>query len=164
MHWIDPSSRELLELAVERAARLPVLLLITFRPEFEPPWADRPHVTALALNRLSGGGRGARAAGRGRSCLPDELVAEIVERTDGVPLFLEELTKAVVEAGTDRRAILTANPPAVLAVPATLHASLMTRLDRLGPAARQMAQVGAVIGREFSHELLAAVAALGEGE
>ena len=92
-------------------------------------------------------------------------MAEIVERTDGVPLFLEELTKAVVEAGTDRAGgILTANPPAVLTVPATLHASLMTRLDRLGPAARQMAQVGAVIGREFSHELLAAVAAPGEGE
>ena len=103
VHWIDPSSRELLDLAVERAARLPVLLLVTFRPEFQPPWTGQPHVTALALNRL-GPREGAALVRRvaGGAALPDELVAEIVERTDGVPLFLEELTKAVLEAGRGR--------------------------------------------------------------
>jgi predicted ATPase/class 3 adenylate cyclase len=162
-HWIDPSSRELLDLAVERAARLRVLLLITFRPEFEPPWTGRPHVTALALDRL--GRREAAVLVRriaGDAALPDGLVAEIVERTDGVPLFVEELTKAVLE--TEATGTIAATPPAALAVPATLHASLMARLDRLGPAAREVAQVGAVIGREFCHELLAAVADRGEEE
>ena len=162
MHWIDPSTRELLDLMVERVARLPVLLLSTFRPEFVPPWVGQPHVTALLLSRL-GRREGAvlvrRVAG---GSLLDALVDEIVERTDGVPLFVEELTKAVLEAGGDAARTLAAVSPAMLAVPATLHASLMARLDRLGPAAREVAQVGAAIGREFSHELLAAVAGLGE--
>ncbi len=166
VHWIDPSSRELLDLVVERVARLPVLLLITFRPELERSWTGRPDMTALSLNRL--GPTEAAAIVRrvtGGAALPDALVAEIVERTDGVPLFLEELTKAVLEAGTGRAGgILAASPPAALTVPATLHASLMTRLDRLDPAARRTAQVGAVIGRDFSHELLAAVAGLREDE
>ena len=121
-------------------------------------------MTALALDRL--GRREAAALVRriaGDAALPDELVAEIVERTDGVPLFVEELTKAVLEAGGEPGRI-AATAPAALAVPATLHASLMARLDRLGPAAREVAQVGAVIGREFSHELLAAVADRGEDE
>jgi len=156
-HWIDPSSRELLDLAVERVARLPVLLLVTFRPEFEPPWIGQPHVAALTLSRL--GPREAAALVRrvaGGAALADDLVAEIVARTDGVPLFVEELTKAVLEAGA--AGTVAATPPAALAVPATLHASLVARLDRLGPGAREVAQVGAAVGREFSHELLAAVA------
>ena len=158
-HWIDPSSRELLDLAVARAASLRVLLLVTFRPEFEPPWTGQPHVTALVLNRL--GRREAAALVRrvaGSATLPEVMLAEIVERTDGVPLFLEELTKAVLEAGA--AGTIAATPPAAMAVPATLHASLLARLDRLGPTAREVAQVGAVIGREFSHELLADVAGL----
>ena len=136
---------------------------ITFRPEFEPPWTGQPHVTALTLDRL--GRREAAVLVRritGDAALPDGLVAEIVERTDGVPLFVEELTKAVLEA--EAAGTIAATPPAALAVPATLHASLMARLDRLGPAAREVAQVGAVIGREFSHELLAVVADRGEEE
>ena len=103
VHWIDPSSRELLDLLVERVARLPVLLLVTFRPEFRPPWIGRPHVTALSLSRLDRREEAAlvrRVAGD--RALPDDLVAEIVERTDGVPLFVEELTKAVLEAGRGR--------------------------------------------------------------
>ena len=166
VHWIDPSSRELLDLAVERAARLPVLLLITFRPEFEPPWTGRPHVTALSLNRL--GPREAAALVRrvdGRRCLARRAGGRD-RRAHG--------RRAALPRGADQGGargrhgqgggILAASPPAALAVPATLHASLMARLDRLGPAARQVAQVGAVIGREFSHELLAAVAGRGEDE
>jgi class 3 adenylate cyclase/predicted ATPase len=157
VHWIDPSSSELLDLAAERAARLPVLLLVTFRPGFQPSWTGQPHVTALALNRL-GPREGAALVRRvaGAAALPDELVAEIVARADGVPLFLEELTKAVLEAGVGEG--LAAGPTTVPAVPTTLQASLMARLDRLDPTARAVAQVGATIGREFSHELLAAVA------
>jgi class 3 adenylate cyclase/predicted ATPase len=163
VHWIDPSSRELLDLAVERLVRLRVLLLVTFRPEFEPPWTDRPCVTALALSRL-GRWEAALLAQQVASGaeMPAGLVNEIVERTDGVPLFVEELTKAVLEVGP--AGTLAVAPPAALAVPATLHDSLMARLDRLGPTAREAAQLGAVIGREFSHQLLAAVAGLDDSE
>lgn len=152
VHWIDPSTRELLELVVERAVRLPVLLLATFRPEFRPPWTGQSHVTLLALSRL-GRREGAALVGyvAGSATLPEAVVTEIVERTDGVPLFAEELTKAVLEAGA-------ASAPAAPTIPATLHASLLARLDRLGPQAKGVAQVGAVIGREFSHDLLAAIA------
>jgi class 3 adenylate cyclase/predicted ATPase len=159
VHWIDPSSRELLDLAVERAARLPVLLIITFRPEFVAPWTGQAHVTTLSLNRLARRD-GAALVGSvaGNSALSDEIVAEIVERTDGVPLFVEELTKAVLEAATQDAAKGLAGASSGFAVPATLHASLMARLDRLGPVAKEIAQAGAAIGREFSYELLAPVA------
>jgi predicted ATPase len=166
VHWIDPSSRELLDVAVERVARLPVLLVITFRPEFQPPWIGQAHVSTVNLNRFGrreGSGLAERVAGS--NVLSDEIMAEIVERSD--PLFVEELTKAVVEAGVDgaaaRRTFSIAPHPA-LAVPATLHASLMARLDRLGPVVKEIAQIGASIGREFSYELLASVAAKGEAE
>ncbi len=161
VHWIDPSSRELLDLLVERIASLPVLLLVTFRPEFRTPWQGQPHVAELSLNRLDRCQATALVRRVARDLtLPEDLVAEIVERTDGVPLFVEELTKAVLEAETGEAAgrIAAGAAPAGLAVPATLHASLMARLDRLGPAARELAQVGAAIGREFDHALLAAVA------
>ncbi len=157
-HWIDPTSRELLDLAVDRVRHLPVLLAITFRPEFQPPWAGRAHVTSLALNRL--GERDGEALVltlAGNAALTAEMVAEIVERTDGVPLFVEELTKAVLEsAGQEDRvaAMLGTASQAALSVPATLHASLMARLDRLGPAAKEIAQIGAVLGREFAYELI----------
>jgi class 3 adenylate cyclase len=161
LHWIDPTSREVLDLTVENVAVLPVLLVATYRPEFQPPWAGQSQVTVIALNRL-GRSEGAilvhRLAGN-LGALPPDVVDEIVERTDGVPLFVEELTKAVVEAGADRGNVsISAVPPSSLAVPATLHASLLGRLDRLGPSAKTVAQVGAAIGRDFSHELLAAAA------
>ncbi|HWZ68992.1 MAG TPA: AAA family ATPase [Stellaceae bacterium] len=161
-HWIDPTSRELLDLTVDRVRRLPVLVVITFRPEFQPPWGGRSQVTNLALNRL--GERDGEALVQilaGNAALAPEIVAEIVERTDGVPLFVEELTKAVLEsAGQGDRvaAVLATTSLAALSVPATLHASLMARLDRLGPAAKEIAQISAVLGREFAYELIEPVA------
>jgi class 3 adenylate cyclase/tetratricopeptide (TPR) repeat protein len=162
VHWIDPTSRELLDLTVDRVRRLPVLLAITFRPEFLPPWGGRAHVTSLSLNRL--GERAGQALVHtlaGNAPLTAEMVAEIVERTDGVPLFVEELTKAVLEsAGQGDRvaAVLATASQTALSVPATLHASLMARLDRLGPSAKEIAQIGAVLGREFGYELIEPVA------
>ena len=157
VHWIDPSTRELLDVAVERVARFPVLLVITFRPEFQPPWIGPAHVSPLSLSRL-GHREGMALAGSvaGDRILSDAVIQEIIDRTDGVPLFLEELTKAVTEAGAREggvSALLSAT-----SVPATLHASLMARLDRLGPTTKEVAQIGAAIGREFSYEVLAAVA------
>jgi class 3 adenylate cyclase len=166
LHWIDPTSRQLLDLTVEKITELPVLLVATYRPEFQPPWVGGSQVTVIALNRL-GRNEGAtlvhRLAGN-LGALPPDIVNEIVERTDGVPLFVEELTKAVLEAGADRGYASISAVPASLAVPATLHASLLGRLDRLGPAAKNVAQVGAAIGRDFSYELLAAAAPLAEPE
>ncbi len=167
VHWIDPTSRELLDLMVERVQRLPALLLVTFRPEFQPPWTGLPHVTALALSRLDRReGAALVEAVIGDRMLPADIVEEIIERADGVPLFVEELTKAVVEAsahGSSEDAMASMPRPA-LAVPATLHASLMTRLDRLGPSVRDVAQIGAAIGREFSYELLAAITGRSDAE
>ena len=165
LHWIDPTSREFLDLVLARIDRLPVLLAATFRPEFQPPWVGQAHATVIALNRL-GRGDGAvmveRLAGNA-ALLPPDVIAEIVERTDGVPLFVEEMTKAVLEAGAERGGEIAASVPwAGLGVPATLQASLMARLDRLGPAAKGVAQIGAAIGREFSYELAASVGELAE--
>jgi class 3 adenylate cyclase/predicted ATPase len=167
LHWIDPTSRELLDLTVEKITGLPVLLVATYRPEFQPPWVGGSQVTVIALNRL-GRSEGAtlvhRLAGN-LGALPPDVVGEIVERTDGVPLFVEELTKAVVEAGADRGyASISGVTASSLAVPATLQASLLGRLDRLGPAAKTVAQVGAAIGRDFSYELLSAAAQIAEPE
>jgi class 3 adenylate cyclase/predicted ATPase len=160
-HWIDPTSLEALGRAVDRIRSLGVLLIITYRPEFEPPWIGRPHVTALTLNRLGEGEIAALIDGvTGNKALPAHIRRNIVERTDGIPLFVEEMTKAVLEAESEGDAQQTAAavPPSALAVPASLHASLMARLDRLG-SAKDVAQIGAAIGREFSHALLAAVMA-----
>src|SRR6516225_1855245 len=167
LHWIDPTSREVLDLTVEKITGLPVLLVATYRPEFQPPWVSQSQVTVIALNRLgrSEGATLVRRLAGNLGALPPDIVEEIVERTDGVPLFVEELTKAVVEAGADRGyASISAVPSSSLAVPATLHASLLGRLDRLGTSAKNVAQVGAAIGRDFSHELLAAAAPLAEPE
>jgi predicted ATPase len=167
-HWIDPTSREVLDLSVDRVRRLPVLLAITFRPEFQPQWGGRSHVMNLTLNRL--GERDGETLVHqlaGESALTAEIVAEIVERTDGVPLFVEELTKAVLEsAGQSDRvtAVLGAASHTAQSVPPTLHASLMARLDRLGPAPKETAQIGAVLGREFSYELMEPVAQCPERE
>jgi predicted ATPase len=159
-HWSDPTSLEAFGRTVDRIANLPVLLIVTFRPEFEAPWVGQSHVTSMTLNRL-GEREAAAIIARlvGNKELPAELMAEIVERTDGIPLFVEEMTKAVLEAESEGAARRTAEavPSPALAVPASLHASLMARLDRLGPA-KEVAQIGSAIGREFSHALLASVA------
>jgi predicted ATPase len=161
VHWIDPTTQELLGLAIQRIPRLPILLLIVFRPEFSPPWSGQPHVSALTLSRL-GRRAGALMVDRvvGAKTIPSEVTAQIVAKTDGVPLFVEELTKMVLESGLlsdagDHYELTGPLPP--LAIPATLHDSLMARLDRLAPV-KEIAQLGAVIGPEFSHDLLAAIA------
>jgi DNA-binding winged helix-turn-helix (wHTH) protein/predicted ATPase len=166
-HWADPTSRELLDVTVEHVRRLPVLLIVTFRPEFQPPWAGQPRVSMLALNRLDGRDRTALVAQiAGSKKLPDDLVVQIAERADGVPLFIEELTKSVLESGLLReksdRYVLD-RPLQPLAIPMTLHASLLARLDRLG-SARLVAQVGAAIGRQFPYALLHAVCRLSNDE
>src|SRR5215831_9146281 len=147
--WSDPTSLELFGRTVDRMRRLSVLLIVTFRPEFEPDWRGRPHVTPLNLNRLAPHEVGAIIDHIvGNKPLPANIRQDIIERTDGVPLFVEEMTKAVLEAETEseaRRAAALVPSPA-LAVPASLHASLMARLDRLGPG-KEVAQIGAAIGR-----------------
>jgi DNA-binding winged helix-turn-helix (wHTH) protein/predicted ATPase len=165
-HWIDPTSRELLDIVVERVRTLPILLIVTFRPTFQTPWTDQPHVTMLALNRLNRRDRISLVGQVARKALPDIVIDQIVERTDGVPLFVEELTKSVIESGllraeTDRYVLDGALP--AFAIPTTLYASLLARLDR--PAsARLVAQTGAAIGREFTYTLLRAVSRLPEDE
>ena len=166
-HWLDPTSQELLDLTVERVRSLPVLLIVTFRPEFQPPWAGQPQVSVLALNRLDRRDRTVLIQQiAGSKTLPGEVVFAIAERTDGVPLFVEELTKSVLESGllgeeNDRYVLDRALPP--LAIPITLHASLLARLDRLA-SARVVAQIGAAIGRQFSYPVLHAVSRLPEDE
>jgi class 3 adenylate cyclase/predicted ATPase len=159
-HWSDPSSLELFGRIVDRVRTFRALLIVTFRPEFEPTWVGRPYVTTLTITRLAQcdiDGMIDRIVGN--ASLPVNLRRDIIERTDGVPLFVEEMTIAVLEAGNDGGAehVASAAPHPGLAVPASLHASLMARLDRLG-AAKEVAQIGGAIGREFSHALLAAVA------
>jgi class 3 adenylate cyclase/predicted ATPase len=167
VQWSDPTTLELLEQVIDRVQRLPVLAMITFRPEFAPPWQGQAHITSLALNRLSrkqGAAMVAEVTG-GRT-LPSTVLEEIVSKTDGVPLFVEELTKTVLESGLledDCGHYTLTGPLPPLAIPTTLHDSLLARLDRLAPA-KEVAQIGAAIGREFSYELLAAVAPLGDVE
>jgi predicted ATPase len=140
---------------VDRIRPLRALLIVTFRPEFDPPWIGRPYVTALAINRLAEREVGAMIDRLvGNKLIPANIRRDIIERTDGIPLFIEEMTKAVLEA-EDQRTVSAAPSPA-LAVPASPHASLIARLDRLGPA-KEVAQIGAAIGREISHTLLSAV-------
>ncbi len=166
-HWIDPTSRELLDLIIERIRSLPVLLIVTFRPEFQPPWTGQPQVAMLMLNRLDRHDRIALVEQiAGGKALPDEVIAQIVDRADGVPLFVEELTKSVLESGllraeADRYVLDGALPP--FAIPTTLHASLLARLDRLA-SVRLVAQTGAAIGREFTYALLRAISHLPEEE
>ena len=165
-HWTDPTSLETFGRVVDRVRSLPVLLIVTFRPEFEPAWIGRPYVTALTINRLAPRDIEAMIDGVvGNKFIPTSVRHDIIERTDGIPLFVEEITKAVLEAGSEEEAQRTAAtvPHTALAVPASLHASLMARLDRLG-LAKEVAQIGAAIGREFSHALLAAVTHKAEAE
>jgi class 3 adenylate cyclase/predicted ATPase len=154
LHWADPSTLELIQLLVEQGTTVPLLLLYTARPEFRVPWPPRAHHMQLTLNRLSSGEvRTMVGEVAARKTLSDETVATVVERTGGVPLFVEELTRAMLESSDGR---LTGH-----AIPATLHDSLMARLDRLGPA-KEIIQVGAGLGSEFSYELLHAVHPLAE--
>ena len=166
-HWVDPTSLEAFGRAIDRIRRLKVLLLVTFRPEFDVPWVARPYVTALIVNRLAEHEAGAiidRIAGN--KPLSAGIRQDIIERSDGIPLFVEEMTKAVLEAGGEIAAerAIAALPSRALAVPASLHASLMARLDRLGGPAKELAQIAAAIGREFSHPLLASVVRQPEAE
>jgi DNA-binding winged helix-turn-helix (wHTH) protein/predicted ATPase len=161
VHWADPTSIELLDLMVERTRRLAILTLITLRPEFEPSWAGLANVSALTLQRL--GRRDVQAivggVAEGRT-LPSEVMEQIVSKADGVPLFIEELTKDILESGLltkDESSYQLSGPLPLLAIPLTLQDSLMARLDRLGPA-KEIAQIGAAIGREFPYDLLRAVA------
>ena len=166
VHWIDPTSLEVLGRTVDRLKTLGVLLIVTYRPEFDPPWIGFPHVTAVTVNRLGQREIAAmidRVAGN--KALTANIIHDIIERTDGIPLFVEEMTKAVLEVGSAEAAERTVAsiPPPAGAVPSTLHASLMARLDRLGPA-KEVAQIGAAIGRDFSDELIAAIARKPEPE
>jgi class 3 adenylate cyclase/tetratricopeptide (TPR) repeat protein len=162
-HWLDPTSRELFDQIVDRLQRLPTLLVVTFRPALSPPWVGFPHVTLLTLNRLTQ--QQARLLVQrvaGGKALPLEVIEQILARTEGVPLFTEELTKTVLESGLlgdvgDHYVLAGPLPP--LAIPATLHDSLMARLDHLA-AVKEVAQIGACLGREFDHELLSAVVPL----
>ena len=165
VHWADPTSLEAFSRTVDRIQTVCGLLIMTFRPEFQAPWVGQPHVTALTLNRLAQRDIAAmidRVAGNNLSA---NIRHEILERTDGIPLFVEEITKAVLEAESEGEALRTVAsvPSAAVQVPASLHASLMARLDRLGPA-KEVAQIGAAIGREFSHALLAGVARKSDAE
>ncbi len=166
VHWIDPTSLEALGRAADRIRNLRVLLIVTYRPEFDPPWIGGPQVTALTINRLAQREIDAmidRVVGN--KLIPIGIRQHIIERTDGIPLFVEEMTKDVLEAVGEEAAErpVAATSSLSVAVPASLHASLMARLDRLG-SAKEIAQIGAVIGREFSHFLLAAVMRKAEGE
>src|SRR5439155_7358752 len=162
-HWIDPTSQDLLDRMVARAANLPVLLVVTVRPELQPTWVGEPHVTMLPLSRLGRRDSAGIIGGVTKDkALPDAVVEQVLAHTDGVPLFIEELTSTLLESGLlretpDRYVLDGPLPP--LAVPTTLQASLVARLDRLA-SPKDVAQIGAAIGREFSHELIAAVSAL----
>ena len=161
LHWVDPSTLEFLSLLVDQGPTARILALFTFRPDFTPPWTGRAHLTQVTVNRLPR--RQAveviRQVAHGKT-LPLEVVEQIVAKTDGVPLFVEELTKMVLESGLlqereERYELAGPLPP--LAIPATLHDSLMARLDRLATV-KSLAQLGATLGREFSYTLLQAVA------
>ena len=163
VHWIDPTSLELLAATVEHVPQLRALMLITARPEFTPPWPSYPHTTTIPLTRL-GRRDGTALVLRvtGGKILPKEVMEHILAHTDGVPLFVEELTKMVLEGGLLRERdgeYVLEGPLPSLAIPTTLQASLMARLDRLSPV-RDVAQIGAVAGREFHYELVHAVAGL----
>src|SRR5207244_1370524 len=160
LHWVDPSTLELLSLLVDQGPTARLLVLLTFRPDFSPPWTGRSHLTQVTLPRLP---RRQAAEMTDRmthgKALPPEVVEQVVAKTDGVPLFVEELTKMVLESGLlqeceDRYELTGPLPP--LAIPATLHDSLMARLDRLATV-KSLAQLGATLGREFSYALLHAV-------
>jgi class 3 adenylate cyclase/predicted ATPase len=157
VHWIDPTSLELIELCIDTAEHQNLLLIITSRPGFSPPWANRPYVTHLPLNRLTRSHALEMIKNiAGPLALPDQVFEQILDRADGVPLFVEELTKTVIESGLVRTGHAAAAPLVTQAIPSTLQASLLERLDRMSPV-RDVVQIAAAIGREFAFELLSAV-------
>jgi class 3 adenylate cyclase len=163
VHWSDPTTRALLDILVDRISGLRVLLIATFRPEFAPPWGNHPNVDQLSLCRLPPE-HCAKMIGHltGGKALPKDIAAQILDRTDGVPLFVEELTKTILESGLVReagKAYIATGLVSRTAIPTTLHASLLARLDRLAPT-RDLAQLGAALGRNFSYDLISAVAQL----
>jgi TOMM system kinase/cyclase fusion protein len=169
LHWADPSTLELLGLLLDQVPTARLLVLLTARPEFTPPWSSRTHLTSLTLTRLPRT-QAAEMINKvtGGKPLPAEVQQQIVNKTDGVPLFVEELTKMVIESIGSIGSVesigsvgLHGRSPLPLEIPATLHDSLMARLDRLGTA-KEVAQLGATLGREFAHELIQAVATLDE--
>jgi hypothetical protein len=163
VHWSDATTRDLLDLLVERVPKRRLLVVVTYRPEFSQTWVGHPQVTLMTLSRLLPRQRAEMISQiTGGKALPRKVTAQIVERTDGVPLFVEELTKAVIESGIvvdagDHYTIPSGVP--ILAIPTSLHGSLLARLDRLAPT-REVAQIAAALGRTFSHELISAVAAM----
>jgi TOMM system kinase/cyclase fusion protein len=165
LHWADPTTLEFVRLLIEQAPTTRMLVLATFRPEFQPPWGGRSHITQITLNRLSPRQVEAMVGQvTGGKALPAEVVRQILLKTDGVPLFVEELTKMVLESGLLRETdghYEFSGPLPPLAIPSTLQDSLMARLDRLA-SVREVAQLGAILGREFSYELLHAVSPLDE--
>jgi predicted ATPase len=167
VHWIDPTTSDLLNSLIEHVQNLPILLLVTFRPEFNPPWKGHAHVMSLTLTGLDRLQTAALVEQvTGGKWLPEPVLHEILAETDGVPLFVEELTKTVLEAGfshDEGDRYTPAGPLPGLTIPATLHDSLLARFDRLAPV-KEVAQIGAALGREFSHELLAAAAPLRDTE
>ncbi len=165
LHWADPSTLELLGLLIEQAPTVSLLIVLTFRPDFMPPWPSRSHMTPITLNRLERAHSEALVARlAGARPLPAEVVEHIVIKTDGVPLYVEELTKTILASDilrvTGERFELT-GPLSSLAIPATLQESLMARLDRL-PQVREIAQLGSVLGREFAHEMISGLSTVGE--
>jgi class 3 adenylate cyclase/tetratricopeptide (TPR) repeat protein len=159
LHWIDPSSLEFLDLLVDQIATFPILAVLSYRPDFTVPWPGAPHITSLRLRRLSTAAAMAIVGGITGTPLPRQITEQIVARADGIPLFIEELTKAVVESGRLKQAAtawLLDEPLAPVAIPLTLHDSLMARLDRLGNA-KSVAQIGAVVGRVFTRSLIAEI-------
>jgi class 3 adenylate cyclase/tetratricopeptide (TPR) repeat protein len=163
LHWVDPSTLELLDLVVHQGPTVRIFALFTFRPSYDPPWAPRAHLTQITLDRLSDGEAETLVLGvTGGKRLPPEVLRQIVEKTDGVPLFVEELTKMVLASGLlvekeERYALAGPLPP--LAIPTSLQDSLMARLDRLA-AVREVVQMGAVVGREFTWEIMLEVCTL----
>ena len=165
LHWVDPSTVEVLSMLVEQVPTVAALLVFTFRPNFQPPWAPRSHLSQVTVPRLTRTQSITMATSVAGKPLPQAVTEQLVVKTDGVPLFVEELTKMVLESGQleDRgqRFELRGSLP-TLAIPSTLQDSLMARLDRLGPT-KEVAQLGATLGREFTYELLAALSPLGQG-
>jgi len=163
LHWIDPTSLELLDRLIEIVPTIPALLVLTFRPEFKAPWVGQAHVASIILNRLNAeAGSDLIRRMTGNRSLPKEIENQILAKTDGVPLFVEELTKTILESGLLEAESgdyqLVHDLPA-FAIPETLQDSLMARLDRLAPV-KEVAQIGAVLGREFSYDMIAAIAAI----
>ena len=166
-HWADPTTLEVLDLLIDRVRTVPLLVVLTHRPEFQSRWSQQGHVGALNLSKLTRAQSAAMVSAlAGGKALPAALLEQILTRTDGVPLFVEELTKSILESGELTEAgghYEYGGSARAVTIPATLRDSLMARLDRFMPV-KEIAQIGAAIGREFSYELIAAVAPMPQGQ